>query len=82
MAKTGVVCGVCGHKHPATPEGWVAPHISKRTRMTCPGGEQNEDAGTQPPPGEPEPPTEQYNERSISVRTISGGLPGLGRRRR
>lgn len=83
MAKAGVVCGVCGHKHPATPEGWVAEHISKRSGLECEGGRPPEFTDPKPAndPPEVEAPTEGWSGRSVSVRTVSGGLPGLGRRK-
>jgi hypothetical protein len=82
VGKPGLVCGVCGHKHPATPEGWVAPHLSKRSGKDCPDGRLSLEQPPSPMQDAPPVPSEDYKYGSSSVRTVQGGLPGLGRRGR
>ena len=50
MAKSGISCGVCGHKQPATADGWAMPHINKRTGAPC-GIEADRDAAERQPAG-------------------------------
>lgn len=50
MAKGGISCGVCGHKQPATVDGWAVPHINKKTGAPC-GSESDRDAAERQPAG-------------------------------
>ena len=65
------MCGVCGHKHPATPEGWVAPHASKRSGEDCPGGRLSLAESELPKQDRLPVPSEDYKHGSSSVRTVS-----------
>jgi len=56
VAKGGISCGVCGHKQPATVDGWAVPHINKKTGAPC-GSESDRDAAErQPAKGSPRQP--------------------------
>lgn len=70
----------------------MAPHLSKRTGKDCAGGRPDPaNVGSIPDIGavtgqdrklNPNPvPSEDFTEGSTSLRTVPGGLPGLGRRR-
>lgn len=50
MAKGGISCGVCGHKQPATVDGWAVPHINKKAGAPC-GSESDRDAAERQPAG-------------------------------
>jgi transcription elongation factor Elf1 len=66
VAKGGISCGVCGHKQPATVDGWAVPHINKKTGAPC-GSEADRYAAESQPAGGPPRQTPARKKRSAKL---------------
>lgn len=66
MAKGGISCGVCGHKQPATVDGWAVPHVNKTTGLLCGSDADRSAAGQKLGTGSPRR-TRARKKRSANV---------------